>query len=181
MTQNSTETAYEGAPRKSGVPGVAPFGVRVQLQPPPLALARWKGGVHRFGAALPGVMSVPSGLGISLAPPLTSAVTTAVAATSPIASAPGSAVRWCARWPLFLRLVPARCLLVIESERPANLYINGARLLHLWTGRRTLEVSGSLQEGSNLLALEWPEPSSASSKLPASEPPVLRYEWFVAY
>lgn len=180
MTQNSTETAYEGAPRKSGVPGVVPFGVRVRLQPPPLALARWKGGIHRFGTASPGVTSVPSGPAISLAPPPTFASATS-AATSPIASAPGSSVRWCARWPLFLRLIPTRCLLVIESERPANFYINGARLLHLWTGRRTLEVSGSLQEGPNLLALEWPAPAIASSKSPASEPPVLRYEWFVAH
>lgn len=182
MTLGGAETAFESAPTKSGVPGVAPFGVRVRLQPPLPLLARWKGGVHRFGAASPGVMPAPA---MPRTPSATA--TPAILGSALSSSTSSSAVRWCARWPVFLREVPTRCLLVIESERPANFYINGARLLGAWTGRRTLEVSGSLQPGFNLLALEWPAPASTSTAPPSTSPPplpaappVVRYEWFVA-
>ena len=176
MTLGGAETAFESAPTKSGVPGVAPFGVRVRLQPPPTSLARWKTGVHRFGAASPGVLPAPA---LPPAPATSPAPSPAASSATSI-----SPMLWCARWPVFLRAVPTRCLLVIESERPANFYINGARLLHAWTGRRTLEVSGSLQQGSNLLALEWPTPPTTPATPPAAaapvSAPVVRYEWFVA-
>ncbi len=167
------QIAYDGEPRASGVPGLAPFGVRVRLQPEPPLLSRWKGGVQKFQAAVPGALPSPGLSGLS----------GSAGASSP--SAAGRGVRWCARWPVFLRSVPARCLLVIESERPANFYINGARLLHAWSGRRTLEVSGSLGLGSNLLALEWPElkpaPASTSAASASVEAaPLVRYEWLVA-
>lgn len=191
MIQNSDEIAYEGAPTESGVPGVAPFGVRVRLQPPPLALSRWKVGAQKFQAASPGVMPAPfsaSRSAVSTLPGASLSIGPASGASAGGSSSGASGVRWCARWPVFLRLVPTRCLLVIESERPANLYINGARLLRSWTGRRTLEVSGSLQKGSNLLALEWTARTStslsaASVQAPEAVPeaaPVVRYEWLVA-
>jgi hypothetical protein len=186
MTLGSAETAYEGAPTQSGVPGVPPFGVIVRLQPPIPLLASWKSGVYRFGSASPGVMAAPVGFRAFSARPPASASSVAGAS---LAGSASSVVHWCARWHVFLRTVPTRCLLVVEtqSERPANLYINGARLLSAWTGRRALEVSGSLQQGSNLLALEWPAPASTSTTpaRPSSSPPpatapTVRYEWFVA-
>ncbi len=161
----SEQIAYEGEPTASGVPGLAPFGVRVRLQPEPPILSRWKNSTQKFLADSPGVLPAP--------------IFTPSASSNSLN--PAQRIRWCALWPMFLRSVPTRCLLVIESDRPANFYLNGARLLHAWSGKRTLEVSGSLARGSNLLALEWPQPTIPSPSSSSTEAaPVVRYEWLVA-
>ena len=89
-----------------------------------------------------------------------------------------------ARWPMRLRSVPRQCHLMISTDREANLYVNGARLLRAWKGTRTLDVSATLSPGLNVLAVEWLPPSppaSAPAKAPAApSAPQMSFEWLAS-
>jgi hypothetical protein len=83
-----------------------------------------------------------------------------------------------ARWPMRLRMVPRRCQLVLSSDRPANVYVNGARLLRNWSGSRTLDLSSTLSEGLNVLAVEWLSSPGSSASPPRT--PKFSFEWLVS-
>lgn len=160
---SGTLNSHSGAP--TGVPGVAPVGVQVRWRDSTKTEeeAWWAPPAIRFeNGVLPGAqIGWPAKSDNLLAPRL--------------------------RWPLWLREVPPRVQLVLETDRPATLWLNGARLLRGWSGVRRLELSPTLQVGANLLAIEWdtPAPNSAPEAGESSETkaplqsPIFRYEWLV--
>jgi hypothetical protein len=85
-----------------------------------------------------------------------------------------------------LKVVPPGARVLLETSRPATLYINGAPLARNWQGLRQFDLSRVLRRGDNIIALHWKaappvvestEKSTTENGAIAS-PPLLRYEWF---
>ncbi|HEX8552940.1 MAG TPA: hypothetical protein VF681_15460 [Abditibacteriaceae bacterium] len=67
--------------------------------------------------------------------------------------------------------VPRGTRLMLESQSPCDVFINGAPVARGWSGLRTFDVEPLLLRGTNALVVRWMAPKDA---------PLLRYEWLFA-
>lgn len=78
-----------------------------------------------------------------------------------------------------LAVVPHGARLLLESDTPCDVTVNGAPLARNWSGLRAFDVGPLLRRSLNIVAVRWNGMDGAIAKQapPTTSAPMLRYEW----